>query len=486
MTALPQNVVTDLRRRIADLEQRLQSGLAERDEATVRQATTALENARLLAELRTAGDRQTGSAEILRAIASTSGDAERSLVQIAETTARLFDAPSVTLHIADGDQWGRTIRVGDSSKRIGSMVPEAQLRIGGHNMPGTILLETRQIHIADIDNVDPEIADWPGLPPARAAGTRAMAGTPLRREGKAIGVLIVYRDRPVPFTAEELALTQSFADQAVIAIENARLFNELQAKTHDLSEALIHQTGSGNILRVIASSPTDVGPVLKAIVESACELCDAYDAVVLLKNGDDLRFSAHHGPIPVKLEKWPISRSSATGRSVIDRMPVHIHDAHSAEAAEFPEAQRMSRIQGNRTILSVPLLREGESIGAIALRRFEVNPFTDKQIALLQTFADQAVIAIENVRLFDEVQARTEDLRESLQFQTATSDVLKVISSSPDSLQPVLDVIVDTSRQLCGTETSTIFLLKNDRFHIAAASGAMPAYMEFLRNNPIA
>src|SRR6267378_36098 len=128
MTGLPQDVVTDLGR----------------------------ENARLLAELRTAGDRQTGSAEILRAIASTSGDAERSLVQIAETTARLFDAPSVTLHIADGDQWGRTIRVGDSSKRIGSMVPEAQLRIGGHNMPGTILLENRQIHIADIDNVDPE------------------------------------------------------------------------------------------------------------------------------------------------------------------------------------------------------------------------------------------------------------------------------------------------------------------------------------------
>src|SRR5258706_6835319 len=200
-------------------------------------------------------------------------------------------------------------------------------------MPGTILLENRQIHIADIDNVDPEIADWPGLPPARAAGTRAMAGTPLRREGKAIGDLIVSRDRPVPFTAEELALQQSFADQAVIAIENARLFNELQAKTHDLSEALIHQTGSGNILRVIASSPTDVGPVLKAIVESACELCDAYDAVVLLKNGDDLRFSAHHGPIPLELERWPINRNWVTGRSVVDKTPIQVHDLLS-EGAE--------------------------------------------------------------------------------------------------------------------------------------------------------
>ncbi len=486
MTALSQDVLADLKATVADLQRRLQSSLAERDQAIVQQAATGLENARLSTELRAAQDRQTGSAEILRAIANAPGDAERSLHQIAETTARLFDAPSVTLHIAEGNDWGPTIRVGDSSKRIGTAVSAAQLRIGGHNLPGTVLLQNRQIHIPDIDNVDPDIADWPGLPPARAAGTCAIAGTPLRRQDKAIGVLIVYRDRPVPFTAEELALQQSFADQAVIAIENARLFNELQAKTQDLSEAMVHQTGSANILKVIASSPTDVGPVLKAIVESACELCDAYDAVVLLKNGDELRTSAHHGPIPVKSENWPISRSSATGRSVIDRVAVHIHDAHSAEAAEFPEAQRMSRIQGNRTILSVPLLREGESIGAIALRRFEVNPFTDKQIALLQTFADQAVIAIGNVRLFEQVQERTEDLRESLQFQTATSDVLKVISSSPDSLQPVLDVIVDTSRHLCGTETSTIFLLRDEKFQIAAASGAMPEYLDFLQANPIA
>src|SRR3984893_13386819 len=303
MTALPQDVVADLER----------------------------ENAQLRAELRSARDGQNASAEILSAIAGTSGDAERSLQQIVEITARLFGAPSVSLRIAGGDEWSRTIRVGASEERIVSAVSAAQQRIGARNLPGTVLLENRQIHIPDLDNVDPAIADWPGLPPARAAGTRAVAGTPLRREGKAIGVLIVHRDRPVPFTAEELALQQSFADQAVIAIENARLFNELQAKTHDLSEALIHQTGSGNILRVIASSPTEVGPVLKAIVESACELCDADDAVVLLKNGDDLCFSAHHGLIPVKLERWPVSRASATGRSVIDRVPVHIHDAHSAE-----------------------------------------------------------------------------------------------------------------------------------------------------------
>src|SRR6202022_340330 len=294
------------------------------------------------------------------------------------------------------------------------------------------------------------------------------------------------RNRVGAFSERQIELVQTFADQAVIAIENVRLFDEVQAKTRDLTEALTYQTGSSNILKVIASSPTDVGPVLKAIVESACELCDGDDAVVFLRDGDDLRHRAHHGPIPVGLEKQAIDRNWLTGRSVVDGVPVHVHDVLSAEGDEFPDSQRVSRHQGLRTILSVPLLRENESIGAIVLRRTEVNPFSEKQIALLQTFADQAVIALGNVRLFEQVQERTEDLHESLQFQTATSDVLKIISSSPDALQPVLDVIVETSRELCGTETSTIFLLRDERFHIAAASGAMPEYLGFLRANPIA
>src|SRR6266851_375933 len=214
MTTLPPDVVADLR----------------------------LENARLLTELRAARDRQAGSAEILRAIAGTSGDAERSLQQIAETTARLFGASSVTLNIASGEEWARMIRVGASSQRVGSEVSAAQLRIGGRNLPGTVFRENRQIHIPDLDNLDPAVADWPTLPRARAAGARAMAGTPLRREGKAVGALVVHRDRPAPFTDEELALLQSFADQAVIAIENARLFNET-------NEALARQAATSDILR---------------------------------------------------------------------------------------------------------------------------------------------------------------------------------------------------------------------------------------------
>jgi len=242
--------------------------------------------------------------------------------------------------------------------------------------------------------------------------------------GAPIGLISVTRLEPGSFAAHHLRLLQTFADQAVIAIENVRLFDEVQAKTRDLSEALTYQTGSSNILSVIASSPTDVGPVLDAIVESACELCDADDAVVHLREGDDLRYAAHHGSIPVDLQKRAINRNFVTGRSVVDKVPIHLRDALSAEGAEFPEAQEMSRRVGTRTLLSVPLLRQDESIGAIVRRRTEVNPFNDKQIALLQTFADQAVIALGNVRLFEEVQERTKELSQSLDELRTAQDRL--------------------------------------------------------------
>jgi two-component system, NtrC family, sensor kinase len=425
MTALPQDVVTDLRRRIADLEQRLQSGLAERDEAIVQQAATVLENARLSIELRTAQDRQTGSAEILRAIAGASGDAKRSLQQIAETTARLFDAPSVTLHIAAGDEW-ETIRVGDSSKRIGMVVSLDQLRVGGYNMPGTVLLQNRQLQIPDIDNVDPEIADWPSLPPARAAGTRVMAGTPLRREGNAFGVLIVYRDRPVPFTAEELALQQSFADQAVIAIENARLFDELQARTGDLSEALQQQTATAEVLKVISRSAFDLQKVLDTLAASAARLCEADIVVIHRSIGDSFQGAAsfglpedHHRAV-MDIAHRP-GRGSLGARVLFENAPVLIDDAESDPEYTFGSFQR--RI-GMRSMLGVPLMREGAAIGLLLIFRKRVQPFTKRHVDLATAFADQAVIAIENVRLFDEVQARTEELATSLDELRTAQDRL--------------------------------------------------------------
>jgi GAF domain-containing protein len=244
------------------------------------------------------------------------------------------------------------------------------------------------------------------------------------RDDQAIGVITVYRQEVRPFSEKQMDLLTNFARQAVIAIENARLLRELRHRTDDLSEALVYQTGSSNILRVIASSPTDVGPALKAIVESACEICGAHDAVVFLKDGDDLVFAAHHGPIPIDVKRWPINRKWVTGRAAVDMVPQHVHDLPGPDGHEFPEGKELARHQGQRTVLSVPLLLEGEALGVISLRRVEVQPFNDKQIELLKSFADQAVIAISNVRLFEQVQARTRELSKSLEDLRTAQDRL--------------------------------------------------------------
>src|SRR6185312_7272940 len=288
-----------------------------------------------------------------------------------------------------------------------------------------------------------------------------------------------------PFTDKQIELVSTFADQAVIAIENARLFEEVQARTHELSEALTYQTGSANILNVIASSPIDVQPALKAIVDSACELCEACDAAVVLRDGDHLRFSAHHGPIPIGLEKWPINRRWTAGRAFIDQKPVHIADLRDEIHADFSDGRELAIRMGHRTILSVPLLRDKESIGAIVLRRTEVHPFSDKQIALLQTFADQAVIAIGNVRLFEEVQARTRDLSEALEQQTATAEVLGVISSSAGDLAPVFDAMLGKAMQLCSANFGVLNTFDGNVFHTAATYGLPPDYDQFRRKQPL-
>ncbi|WP_249132936.1 GAF domain-containing protein [Bradyrhizobium sp. AUGA SZCCT0182] len=474
MTALPPDAVADLYKLVAELEQRLESSFAAHDAAIARQAAMDAENGRLIHELSIARERQNASADILRTIASVSGDAEHALYQIAETTARLFDAASVTIRIADGDRWGLSIRFGEGSERIGKEVPAAQLEIGARNLPSAVFALNQQIHVPDLTNLGPEMSEWPGLVTSRASGLLTVAGTPLRREGKPIGILIVYRDRLAPFTDDELALQQSFADQAAIAIENSRLFNERRQRTNDLSESLRQQTATADVLRVIASSPADVEPALKAIVESACALCDAYDANVLLRIGDHLHFSAHHGPIPTGQHSRPISREWVTGRSVVDKVPVQVSDFWAPEAADFPEGQRQSREQGHRCTLSIPLLREGEAIGAIVLRRLEPVAFTARQTALLQTFADQAVIAIENVRLFRET-------REALERQTATAEILKVIAASPSDAQPVFEAIAASAKRLLGGFSATVLRFLGDELHLVAYTPTSPAADEGLK-----
>jgi two-component system, NtrC family, sensor kinase len=404
------------------------------------------ENARLKRQLREARDRQAGSAEILRTVASAPGDADRALQQIVETTERLFGASSVSLLIAEGERWGRTIRVGDGSERIAAAIPLAHVAITPQFMPGAVYLENRQVHVPDIEE-RVAMNRWPGLTPARAAGTRTMCGTPLRREGKAIGALIVHRDRLAPFTEDELSLLQSFADQAVIAIENARLFNETK-------EALERQAATAGILQVIASSASDAQPVFDAVVERAMSLLDCWSVIVTRFDGEYIKFGAARGALPdteqfvrQRYKSMRPDRASMIGRSLLERTVVNCPDAL---AEPDPGLRDYARKRGLRAVLVVPLLREDSVEGALVLTRAEPGLFAPREIELVQTFADHAVIAIENARLFNET-------REALERQTATADILKVIASSPSEVAPVFEAIATSANRLIGGFSSTVF-----------------------------
>jgi two-component system, NtrC family, sensor kinase len=385
-----------------------------------KQAVIGIENTRLLKELRESLQQQTATADVLKVISRSAFDLQPVFDTIVQTASRLCDAEYAIIYKLEDDDKYHVVANNGADPVFLKYAIEHPLAPGRGSLVGRTALERKTVHVSDC-LADPE---YVALEYQSVGHYRSMLGVPLLREGVPIGVITLMRRVVLPFTDKQIELVTTFADQAVIAIENARLFDEVQAKTRDLTEALTYQTGSSNILSVIASSPTDVGPVLKAIVESACELCQAYDAVVFLKGGGDLHPSAHHGPIPMAPEKVPIARDWATGRAFLDRKPVHVHDFLSAEGEDFPVGRERARREGFRSVLSVPLSREGESIGTIVLRRTEVHPFSDKQIALLQTFADQAVIGIGNVQMFEDVQARTKELAASLDELRTAQDRL--------------------------------------------------------------
>jgi GAF domain-containing protein len=255
--------------------------------------------------------------------------------------------------------------------------------------------------------------------------SRTILIVPLRQQGELVGTLSARRIEVRPFTPVQIKLIETFADQAVIAIENVRLFQELK-------ESLEQQTATSEILGVIASSPTDIQPVLDAIAESAARVCNADDASIRIVEGNILRLMTHKGSIPfLMIHELPITHGSVAGRAVIDNELIHIEDmGTSLNRTEFPDAQVAIDREGVRTMLVAPLEREGLAIGAILIRRTEVRPFSEKQIALLKTFADQAVIAIENVRLFQELEARTRELAQSVGELRALGEVGQAVSST--------------------------------------------------------
>jgi GAF domain-containing protein len=315
-------------------------------------------------------------------------------------------------------------------------------------------------------------------------GVRTILDIGLRKGDALFGVIALYRQEVRSFSERQIALLLNFADQAVIAMENARLITELQQRTGDLQESLEYQTATSDVLKVISRSTFDLHPVLETVAETAARLCEADSAFIMRRDGDVYRAAAQIGSPPeyeAFMQGHPITptRGSIVGRVALEGRTVQIADVAADPEYTFTEAITVGR---NRTHLGVPLLRENEPIGVIVLTRRRVEPFTDKQIALVSTFADQAVIAIENVRLFNELNARTRDLEESLEYQTATSDVLQVISRSTFDLQPVLDTLVQTAARLCGAEMAFIHRREGEDYRLAANYGFPAEYEAWVRN----
>jgi GAF domain-containing protein len=426
------------------------------------QAVIALENVRLFNETREALDQQTATAEILRVISASPTNVEPVFRAIARSATRLCDARFGTVFRFDGER----ITVGanqdltpEETAVTNAVFPAAATR---GTAAGRAIVERRVVHITDIRS-DP---DYVARAPVNALGYRTALAVPMLREGSPIGVFVMWRREVRPFTDKQIELVRTFADQAVIAIENVRLFRELEARNTDLAETLAQQTATADILRSIAASPTDYQPVFDTIVRNAGSVCGAVDALLWTADGDELVARAHHGPIAGTIGSRQPVRGSVAGRAVSEARVVHVEDL--TEADDFPVGRDIARRLGWRTTLSVPLLREGAAAGAILIRRSDVRLFTPKEIALLQTFADQAVIAIENVRLFTELQTSNRELTTALDTQTATSDILRVISRSQTDVQPVFDAILDSAVRLLRGYSGLVTRIAGDQIELAA------------------
>src|SRR5262249_55376831 len=339
------------------------------------------------------------------------------------------------------------------------------LRPGRDTLVGRVLLEGAIAHIPDV-LADPEYRFFESQ---RLGGFPTPLGIPLLREGTPIGVLVLARPTVRPFSAKEIELVTTFADQAVIAIENLRLFDEIQARTRDLTDSLEQQTALSEVLGIISSSPTDLASVFDTILSNATRLCEGNVAVLWRYDGEFLVGAAHYNATPEFAEKF-MSIKFVPGRTgparlaALERRMIHIADI-SEETGFSPMVFQYERA---RTVLAVPLLRETDLVGVIVMWRREVRPFTEKQIELVTNFAHQAAIAIESSRLLNE-------LRESLQQQTATADMLKVISRSTFDLQAVLKTLVESAAQLCDAYDSAIWRPDGDRLLLVAHHGPIRA-----------
>src|SRR5688572_389992 len=427
------------------------------------QAVIAIENARLFNETKEALERQTATGEILRVIAGSPTDVQPVFDSIITNAVELCRG-----------LFGAVYRYEDGLihlKAWHNFSPEAleTLRRRYPQPPADESLVARCIRTASIIDV-PDINADASVPPgsrstAEALGYRSQLTVPLLRDGAPIGAIVVAHEDPGRFPSEQVRLLRTFADQAVIAIENVRLFNETK-------EALERQTATSDVLKVISSTPTDPKPVFDAIVQATRRIFDGMGVGITLVHDKQLHLVAFTNPEAQRNFPMPLDRQSTSGIAILERRAINIADAQGPDA---PSRTR-TNAGGFRAVAAAPLIREGEAVGALLVTRRVAGALSDRQLSLLQTFADQAVIAIENARLFNET-------KEALEKQTATADILQVLSGSPSDTQPVFDAIVRHAARLCESSYANVFRYDGERIHLAASQGGSAEALAALRSS---
>ena len=428
--------------------------------------------ARLTRDLK---DALAATSEVLRVISGSPSDAQPVFDTIAKSAARLCKAQFCHVFRFDG----RLVHF----EATHGYAPEvtAVARSAYPMMPGRGSAAGRSILSGTVEEIPDIHADreYERGHMAEIMNFRSIVSVPMLKAGHPIGAIALARSKTGHFPKQQIDLLRTFADQAVIAIENVRLFRAEQQRTRELTESLEQQTATSEVLRVISSSPGELEPVFQAMLENATRICEAKFGTLYRFEGNAFHWVAQVGA-PLEFAKFlrqrgPFQPPPGTMLDHVLRTKQVRHTAdETAEAVLGPSAQ----LGGARSVVAVPMLKDDALIGAIVIYRQEVQPFTDKQIALVQNFAAQAVIAIENTRLLNELRQRTDDLTGSLEQQTATSKVLEVISASPGDLKPVFEAILENAIRLCGAKFGNLYLREGDGFRAAAMHNAPPAYAE--------